>query len=101
MIASDYFCEHCNSPQEHTVPSPSPDWVSCEFCGKQARWDPSPIAGHVRRVEVVRGKWERPERRTFLDTRKLGEGQDIEEFRSERRKIWNEERHRRVKELLR
>lgn len=84
--------------------------TSCEVCcGKcvapchrESPWTPSSTVGcRVRRVEVVRGRWEKPERKTYLDTRKLGEGQDIEEFQAERKKIWNDERHRKVKELLR
>ena len=55
----------------------------------------------MRRVEVVRGKYEKPERPTYLDTRKLGEGQDIEEFRAERARIWDEKRRADVKDLLR
>ncbi len=62
------------------------------YCGKWATWTPSPVVGRVRRVEVVRGKYEKPERKTFLDTRNLGEGQSIEEFRAERRKMWRDVR---------
>lgn len=61
-------------------------------CGLDATWTPSPVLGRVRRVEVTRGKWEKPERKTFLDTRKLGEGQDVDEFRAERRKMWRDVR---------
>jgi len=71
-------------------------------CELSAMWTPSSsVACRVRRVEVVRGKWEKPERKTYLDTRKLGEGQDVDEFRAERKKIWDEERRKKVKELLR
>lgn len=91
----------------------APDYAECPWdyfdddgemrgpCGLQATWTPSAAIGcRVRRVEVVRGGWEKPERKTYLDTRKLGEGQSVEEFKTERKKIWNEQRHRRVKELL-
>ena len=61
-------------------------------CGRPATWTPSPVAGRVRRVEVTRGKWEKPERKTYLDTRNLGEGQPLEELQAERRKIWRDER---------
>jgi len=71
------------------------------WCPNDATWTPSPVAGRVRRVEVVRGKWERPEHKTYLDTRKLGEGQDPEEFHAEREKVWDEERRKMVKELAR
>jgi hypothetical protein len=54
----------------------------------------------VKRWEVVRGKYEKPERKTYLDTRDLGEGQDPEEFRAKRAKIWDEQRHKELKELL-
>ena len=62
------------------------------YCGKWATWTPAPVACRVRRVEVTRGKWGKPERPTFLDTRKLGEGQSDEEFRAERRKVWRDVR---------
>ena len=71
------------------------------FCCLPSAWTPTPIACSVRRVEVVRGKWEKPERKTYLDTRKLGEGQDIEEFRAEREKIWDEKRRADVKRMAR
>jgi hypothetical protein len=72
------------------------------LCGKPATWTPSAAIGcRVRRVEVVRGGWEKPERKTYLDTRKLGEGQDVGEFQAERKKAWAEQRRKRVKELLR
>lgn len=62
-------------------------------CDRPAAWTPSPsIACRVRRIEVARGKWEKPERPTYLDTRKLGEGQSMDEFRAERRKVWEEQR---------
>lgn len=71
-------------------------------CGLDATWTPSASVGcRVRRVEVVRGGWEKPERKTYLDTRKLGEGQSTDEFQAERKKIWDEQRRKRVKELLR
>jgi hypothetical protein len=68
-------------------------------CMRRATWTPSPIACRVRRVEVTRGKWEKPERKTYLDTRKLGEGQSAEEFQAERRKMWAEKRWKESKGL--
>lgn len=70
-------------------------------CEHAATWTPSAVACRVRRIEVSRGKWESPERKTYLDTRKLGEGQSVEEFQAERKKVWNDQRHKRVKDLLR
>jgi hypothetical protein len=62
-------------------------------CGQSSAWTPQPITCRVKRFEVVRGGWEKPERKTFLDTRNLGEGQSMEEFKAERKKIWDEKRH--------
>lgn len=73
----------------------APDAIECQWntrCQHPAAWTPSPVAGRVRRIEVTRGGWQKPERKTFLDTRELGEGQDIEEFRAKRRKMWRDVR---------
>lgn len=86
----------------------APDEVECPIelkpqsqCLATAIWTPSAdIACRVRRIEVTRGKWEKPERKTYLDTRKLGEGQSPEEFQAERKKMWDEQRRAKVKELL-
>lgn len=69
-------------------------WVAhIALCSEPATWTPSPTVGcRVRRVEVSRGKYEKPERKTYLDTRELGEGQSVEEFQAKRRKIWREKR---------
>lgn len=61
----------------------------------------APGTCRVKHFEVVRGKWEKPERSTYFDTRKLGEGQPLEEFRAERAKVWEEHRRNENKELLR
>lgn len=66
-------------------------------CGLAADWTPSALVGcRVRRVEVTRGRWEKPERPTYLDTRKLGEGQSMEEFQAERKKVWQRKREAEV-----
>jgi len=54
----------------------------------------------VRRVEAVKGGWEKPARKTFLDTRNLGEGQDIDEWRENRAAIRDEQRRQSLKELI-
>lgn len=73
------------------VPLPGDDTIA-DMCCLEATWTPSPIAARVRRIEAVKGKWEKPERKTFLDTRKLAEGQDIDDFRAERAAVWEEKR---------
>lgn len=63
--------------------------ICCELL---ATWTPSPVAARVRRFEVVRGKWEKPSRPTYLDTRELGEGMEMEEFQEKRKAIWERKR---------
>jgi hypothetical protein len=83
----------------------APDAIECTqgesygvpcVCGEVATWTPSPIGVRVRRLEVVRGKWEKPERPTYLDTRNLGDGQSLEEFQAERKKVWERKREAEV-----
>lgn len=62
------------------------------YCSLPSTWTPSPVGCRVRRVEAVKGKWEKPERPTYLDTRELAEGMDIEEFEAKRAAIWDEKR---------
>lgn len=70
-------------------------------CCEDSVWTPSPVAARVRRIEAVRGKWEKPERNTYLDTRDLGEGQDPSDFWAKRKQVWDERRREKVKALLR
>jgi hypothetical protein len=100
MILCDYTCETCGTFEE-VVESPAPDEVLCTNCDGRATWTPTAVLGKVKRVEVQRGKWQKPERKTFYDTRNLGEGQDPAEWRAERRKIRDEQRQREIKEQLR
>ena len=55
--------------------------------------------GRVRRVEVTRGKWQKPEHPGWVDTRELGEGMPIEEFRAKRQKVRDQLRRDSLKEL--
>lgn len=70
-------------------------------CGLPSPYCVSAPRVGVRRVEAVKGKWEKPERKTFLDTRNLGEGQELDDFRADRERIWDEKRKQDLKELLR
>ena len=65
-------------------------------CSLAATWTPSAVACRVRRIEAVKGKWEAPERKTFLDTRELAEGMDIDDFRAKRSAVWEEKRQQDV-----
>lgn len=87
--------EKGEAPDEIQCPLPpmrDPDarW-DAETCG-MATWTPTPIACRVRRIEAIKGRWEKPERQTFLDTRNLAEGQDIDDFRADRAAVWERRR---------
>lgn len=69
-------------------------------CGIDAHYCVSAPRVGVRRVEAVRGGWQKPERKTWLDTRNLGEGQELDDFRADREKIRDEERRASLKELI-
>lgn len=68
-------------------------------CEQPATWTPSVVACRVRRIEAVKGKWEKPERKTYLDTRDLADGMDIDDFREKRAQIWEEKRQAEVMEI--
>ncbi len=53
----------------------------------------------VRKVEVVRGGYQKAERETWTDTTNLGEGQELEDWQADRDKVWEREREREVMQL--
>lgn len=97
--------ENGDAPDVVACPVPTPREgdcceAHCDECGERSTWTASAVRVGVKRFEVVRGGWEKPERPTYLDTRELGEGQSEEEFRAKRAKVWEEQRHREIKEML-
>jgi hypothetical protein len=120
MILADYHCP-VHGTFETAVESPAPDEVMCPTlacrpectpddllpccrdcgttCDLPSRWVPAPIRGSVRLGEVVRGPNERPPNRLSLDTRKMGEGQSLEEYRAERAAIVHEHRKSEIKDF--
>lgn len=103
-VVAEYECPACGrftAIVERDHAGDPPEIVSCATCAGEAEYRISAVAGRVRRFEVVRGGWQKPERKTYLDTRNLGEGQPIEEFRAERKKVWEEKRQRETMDLLR
>lgn len=129
MIVTDYLCP-LHGHFEATVEAPSPDEMPCPGevhmhgegapdvehtpaelaameaggltarCGLSSPWSPTAMHGKVKAWEVERGGWEKPERQSFLDTRELGEGQDIQDFREKRSAIRDQERKAAVMEML-
>jgi hypothetical protein len=68
-------------------------------CYEIAEWSPSPIHGSVQAGSVVRGPVSKPDSPMFLDTRELGEGMPLKEFKEKRRKLYEERRHKESKSL--
>ena len=104
MRLADYLCP------EHglfeTLEQSHLDYTRCTFrdengneCGLWSAWSPSPVHGRVSLASVSTGRYEPPPTKQYLDTRKLGEGQTMQEFRAERAKVHEERRHKSNKEL--
>lgn len=68
-------------------------------CIRDAEYRISAPLCRVKRFEFIRGKSEKPEHKTWLDTTNLGEGQSLEEFREDRAKIREEQRVAEMVEL--
>lgn len=102
-VLAVYTCEEHGPFDAEVQREPNgdtPDEVPCVECSAPATWTPSAVMGKVKAWEVVRGKYEKPERPTYLDTRELGEGQSYDDFKAKRAKVWDEKRWRETKELL-
>lgn len=99
-IAAEYACP-THGVFEEMVERPSPDYMPCPECNDVSPWTitAAPV-GRVRKVEVVRGGWQKPERPTWLDTRELGEGMEKQEWLDKRRRIREEQRRKEIKEML-
>jgi hypothetical protein len=98
MILSDYTCTACGT-FEAMVPSPAPDAICCPSCATAATWAPSPISGRIKLGEVTRGKVDAAPPGA-MDTRLLGEGMPMKEWKAGRDKWRQEERRKILKEQL-
>jgi hypothetical protein len=95
-IAADFLCTLCGV-FESLVPRNASDFAPCPRCGADAPWWPSPVRTKIPSFSVERGGWQKAERPGWLDTRNLGEGQDLNDFRADRARIRDEERRRNLK----
>lgn len=108
---ADYYCEEHGrfelqvkrndqgDPPE-TVPCPAFHCDACAGCGKPAVYCISAPLARVKAVSVTQGKYQKPERKTWLDTRELGEGMPLEEWQAKRAAIRDEQRRKELKELM-
>jgi hypothetical protein len=71
------------------------------ICEEPSPWTPTPIRCRVRIGEVERGGVDKPASPMFLDTRELGEGMPMEEWRAKRDKVYEERRHKEAKDFIR
>ncbi len=70
-------------------------------CGHIAEYAISAPAVHTQFVvSATQGKSAPKPHRMSMDTRPLGEGQHFNAWKKERKKLWEEKRHERVKRLL-
>jgi len=104
LVAAEYICPAHGRVGLDVERDPStgdaPGHAACPACGELAEWAISAPLGKVKPWEVVRGGWQKPERETWLDTRNLGEGQDLDDFREDRKRVRERQRQREVMELL-
>lgn len=76
--------------------------LQINLCGQPAEWRISSPLAKVRSVEAVnKGKSEKPEFKTWTDTRNIGEGQPLYEWKEDRAKIWEEKRKQDVVDFAR
>ncbi len=99
-ITLDFLCPNCG-PCIATVDDRDCDGIPCpDNCGNIAeRVISAPFVGAVK-ASVVRGPVSRPDSPMYLNTRKLGEGQSLSEFKAERRKLYEERRHKEGKDFF-
>ena len=98
-IVADFRCAECGV-FEAVVPRAQSDNAECPTCGEIAPWTPSVVCGKVKRFEVSRGGWEKPENPGWLDTRDLGEGMDHGEWMEKRQAIRDRQREAEIKGLV-
>jgi hypothetical protein len=96
----EYACEE-HGRFEELVGEPAPAEQPCPECGaSSSSADTSPAVHTKFVVSVSRGKSDPKPHRLAMDLRNLGEGQPHHEWKDERAKLWEGERQKELKELL-
>ncbi len=106
MILSDFTCPHHGrfetlaESDAESMPCRSVDAGCIDgYCDHPSPWSPSPVRGRVRIGEVERGGVDKPDSPMFLDTRELGNGMPMSEWRAKRDKLYRDRRHKEAKEF--
>lgn len=115
-IAAEYECEvhgRFEIDVERDPNGDAPDVIPCPVlqpgsdiddmpCGRAAIWCISAPLARVRRIEAaVKGKWQKPEFKTWTDTSAIAEGQPLYEWKEDRAKVWEEKRRQDVVDFAR
>ncbi len=111
VVAAEYMCpDHGRFEMDvqRTAEGDAPDEMECPWpadegdadygpCPHRATWCISAPMTRVQKVTAaVKGKWQKPEHKTWTDTSNLAEGQPLYEWKEDRAKIWEEKRKRDV-----
>ncbi len=96
-IARDFACHDCG-PFSAEV-SRDADTHPCPDCGAPTPFVLSPVHGSVKATEAIRGSVAKPDSPMYLDTRELGNGMPMAEWRAKRDKLYEERRHKESKEF--
>ena len=86
LVLADYLCPKHGRFEALQARSET-DSAPCPTCGASSPWAPTPVAGRVKRGEVVQGKFEPPPNELALDTRALADGMPLSEWRAKRKRI--------------
>lgn len=91
MLGASVDYTHAQAPAGPTeAPCPIDD----------AEWVISAPLGKVALASATQGKVERPENPLFYDTRALGEGMPLNEWKAQRDKLRKEQRRKQIREML-
>lgn len=98
LIAVEYLCEE-HGRFESIEERPPPDDKPCPTCFGPAPWCISAPLGTVKRASATQGRYEPPPV-GYLDTRALGDGMPLDEWRDERAKVRAKEREREASAVM-
>lgn len=101
-ILHEYLCDEHGRFEQLVDRVESPDAVPCPTCGASSPWSPSSApAVHTQFViSATQGKSAPKPHKMSMDHRPMAEGQKYGAWKRERKKLWEEHRHARVKALL-
>lgn len=99
-IVRDYKCSSCGNVAEQMVRRAEPELVEPCACGGIVLPVLSAVRGKVKICSFNRGKSDKPPPGA-MDTRALADGQPLDEWRAERRKVHQAARRKQIREMFR